>query len=554
MINKCRVPTNLKSRVCTKIKEMEKQKIIAKVEEPTDWVSRLVVAIKKSGDLRICIDPRELNKAVKRELYPLPVIDDVLPDLTNAKVFSSFDLKNGYWHCVLDNESSALTTFQTPVGRYKLLRLPFGLNASSEIFQKKLHMALENIDGIVCIADDILVYGIGDTYEDAVRDHDSKLIKLFERCREKGIKLNKDKVVLRQKEVTFLGHKISDKGLMADPLKVETIVKMEAPKDVTGVQRLSGMVNYLSRYLPKLSDVMEPIRKLTHKDVEWTWTHEHDVAFAKLKYMITETPILQYYNPDLELVIQCDASQSGLGSALLQEGKPIAFASRALTETEKRYAQIEKEMLSIVFSLNKFHQFAFGCKVRIENDHKPISSIIMKPLCNAPKRLQGMLLNILQYDTEICHKKGKEMYLADTLSRSYLPLIDHKEIEFEHVNMVDYLPIRKERLTEIRLETEKDGTLQTLKHMILKGWPDDPNDIPLLIKSCSSSKDEYSVQDGLIFKGNRIVIPLNLRNDIKKVIHSSHIGIEGCLRRARECIFWSGMNADLIYQTIHFIL
>ena len=134
VINKCRVLTNLKSRVCTKIKEMEKQKIIAKVEEPTDWVSRLVVAIKKSGDLRICIDPRELNKAVGRELYPLPVIDDILPELTNAKVFSSFDLKNGYWHCVLENESSALTTFQTPVGRYRWLRLPFGLNASSEIF------------------------------------------------------------------------------------------------------------------------------------------------------------------------------------------------------------------------------------------------------------------------------------------------------------------------------------------------------------------------------------------------------------------------------------
>ena len=144
----------------------------------------------------------------------------------------------------------------------------------------------------------------------------------------------------------------------------------------------------------------------------------------------------------------------------MQNGKPIAFASHALTETEKRYAQIEKEMLSIVFSLNKFHQYVFGRKVKIENDHKPISSIVLKPLCNAPKRLQGMLLNVLQYDVEICHKQGKEMYLADTLSRSFLPIKDHKEIEFERISMVDYLPVRKERLTEIRLETEKDETLQ----------------------------------------------------------------------------------------------
>ena len=137
------------------------------------------------------------------------------------------------------------------------------------------------------------------------------------------------------------------------------------------------------------------------------------------------------------------------------------------------------------------------------------------------------------------------MYLADTLSRSYLPLKDHKEIEFEHVFMVDCLPIRKERLTEIRIETEKDETMQTLKYVILKGWPDNPEDIPLLIRSCSNSKDEYSVQDGLIFKDNRTVIPLNLRNNIKKVIHSPHIGIKGCLRRARQCIFWPGMNEDI---------
>ena len=544
-IPSCRVPINLKDKVFEKLREMEKAKIIEKVDQPTDWVSRMVTAVKKTGDLRICIDPQALNKALKRELHPLPIIDDILPELSKAKVFSSFDLKNGYWHCTLDEESSLLTTFQTPFGRYKWLRLPFGLNVSSEIFQKRLHMALENIEGVVCIADDILVYGVGGTYEQAIKDHDHKLNKLLERCRQKGIKLNKDKIVLRKSEITFLGHKVTSEGSKVDPQKIEAITNMDAPTDVTGVQRLSGMVNYLSRFLPNLSDVMEPIRRLTHQGIEWDWTSEHNKAFSKVKKMITEAPILQYYDPNIDLVIQCDASQKGLGAVLLQGGRPITFASRALTDTETRYAQIEKETLAIVFALNKFHQYVFGKKIIIESDHKPLENIVVKPLCNAPKRLQGMLLNILQYDVKIIHKKGKEMYLADTLSRSFLPIKNHTEVEFEHINMVEYLPIRIERLNEIKIETENDDTLQMLKVMILKGWPDEHNEIPPVLKAYSHTKDEYTVQNGLIFKGNRIVIPNCLRKSIKDAVHSSHIGIEGCLRRARECVYWPGMNADL---------
>ncbi|XP_064107989.1 uncharacterized protein K02A2.6-like [Macrobrachium nipponense] len=544
VIPKCRVPINLKNRVCKKINEMEKHKIIAKVDQPTDWVSRMVVAEKENKDLRICIDPQALNKSLKREHLPTPVIDDILPQLSKAKVFSFFDLVNGYWHCVLDEKSSFLTTFQTPFGRYRWLRLPFGLNVSGEIFQKQLLLNLENLDGVVCIADDVIVYGVGETYEEAVKDHDSKIIKFLERCQAKGIKLNKSKAVLRKSEITFLGHKITSKGFMPDPKKVEAILNMKPPTDVTGVKEFTGMVNYLSKFLPNLSEVLEPIRKLTPQNTEWNWTEKQEKAFIESKRLITNAPILQYYDPNLDLVIQCDASQNGLGSVLLQCGKPIAFASRALSETEKRYAQIEKETLAIVFSLRKFHEYVYGRKIIVESDHKPIASIVLKPLCNAPKRLQGMLLNILQYDVEIIHKKGKEMYVADALSRSYLPLDNYKESE-EQVNMLDYLPVRKERLDEIKYETDQDETLQILKSLILKGWPEGNDEIPNVVRAYSHTKDEYSVQDGLIFKSNRIVIPLNLRHKIIKVIHSAHIGIEGCLRRARECIYWPGMNSDI---------
>ena len=139
--------------------------------------------------------------------------------------------------------------------------------------------------------------------------------------------------------------------------------------------------------MPKVSEVMEPIRNLTCKESEWNWTHEHNEAFMRIKEMATTAPLLKYYNPQEELTIQCDASDRGLGAALLQKGSPVDFASRAMTETESRYAQIEKELLSVVFALDKFEQYAHGRPVTVESDHKPVETIAKKPLRCAPKRL-----------------------------------------------------------------------------------------------------------------------------------------------------------------------
>ena len=154
-----RLPVSLKNDVKWKLADMVKRGVIEKVEEPSDWVSQMAVTKKKNGDLRICIDPRPLNKALKREHYTMPILDDLLPDLSNAKVFSRLDLQDGYWHCNLDEESRHLTTFQTPFGRYQWKRVPFGLNVSAEIFQKRLKQTLDGLKGVECIADDILVWG-----------------------------------------------------------------------------------------------------------------------------------------------------------------------------------------------------------------------------------------------------------------------------------------------------------------------------------------------------------------------------------------------------------
>ena len=533
------LPEARKDAVKAELQRLVDESIIVPIDEPTDWVSQMSVAEKKAG-IRICIDPRPLNEVLKREHYKLPVLDDVLPELTSACKFSVCDLKSGYLHCELDHESSLLTTFATPFGRFRWLRLPFGLKVSSEIFQKRLHQALEGLEGVRCIADDVIVWGRSN------EEHDARVSLFLQRCSEIGISLNKEKCRFGLSEIPFMGHVVSNKGLKPDPSKVEAILKMEPPTDKAGVERLRGTVNYLSRFVPKLTDVMRPISDLTHPDVEWSWTSSHDKAFEEVKHLLTVAPVLAYFDPSKELSIQCDASGQGLGAALLQEGRPLAYASRALSDTETRYATIEKEMLAIVFALEKWHQYTFGRPLTVYSDHKPLEAIMKKPLDRAPKRLQGMLVRALAYDIKVQYLKGNDMFLADTLSRASLPYTSvNDQEEFEIINALKYLVMPDARIREIRQHTNDDLALQLLKQTIQEGCPDHQSALPLLVVPYFSIRDELAVTDDLVFRGERLVIPKSLRSQIKKDIHCGHQGIQSCLRRALEHVFWPGMNKEV---------
>jgi hypothetical protein len=205
-----KVPIALKKPIKEELDRLVKLDVLTKVEVPTDWISSMVAVQKKDGSVRLCIDPKPLNKALKRNHYPPPDIEDLLPNLAKSKVFSVVDAKNGFWHVQLDQESSYLTTFATPWGRYRWKRMPFGISPAPEEFQRYLDLALEGLEGIKAICDDILVCGVGESYEEAVQDHDNKLVSLLERCRSKGIKLNSKKLLFRhnqtnhwEAEVTF---------------------------------------------------------------------------------------------------------------------------------------------------------------------------------------------------------------------------------------------------------------------------------------------------------------------------------------------------------------
>ncbi len=192
-----KIPESMKDPLKHHLAELEKKGIIERVYQPTEWISSVVLAKKSNGGIRLCLDPRPLNKALKKCHHPMQTIEDILPELAKAKVFSKLDCLNGYWQVPLDEESSLLTTFGTPFGRYKWKRLPFGISPARQIFQSRLDQVIDDLGGVKTVGDDILVIGNSDSIEEAIDDHDAKMKQLLDRCRERGVKLNETKLLLK---------------------------------------------------------------------------------------------------------------------------------------------------------------------------------------------------------------------------------------------------------------------------------------------------------------------------------------------------------------------
>ena len=545
-----RIPVSLGSRLKSELDRMEKNDIICKVEVPTPWVNSLVLVEKPNGKLRVCLDPKDLNNAIQRPHYPMKTLEDILPQLSNASFFSKLDVTSGYWALCLTEKSSFLTTFNTPYGRYRNLRLPFGLNCSQDLFQSKIDECYSGLEGATAIVDDILIYG--STRE----EHDRNLRKVLETSRKKGIKLNRDKLEVGVTEVTYFGHVLTSEGVKADPNKVKAISDMPPPTNKSELQTVLGMINYMSKFAPNLAEITSPMRSLLNKDVEFSWDKPQSEAFQKVKDILTRSPgpVLAYYDPKKELTLQVDASKYGLGAVLFQDSKPITVASKSLTTSEVNYAQIEKEMYAILFGCKRFHQYIYGRPVKVETDHKPLVSIMKKSLLDAPARLQRMILQLQRYDLEIVHLPGKCIPVADTLSRKFLSdtYPDFSESFEAQVHMVtSNLPVSDRKMLEIEKASLTDPQFRILRSTILKGWPNMHQECPAEILDYWNHRDELTVLDGLIFKGNKIVIPLVLRPQMLDKIHAGHMGVEKCIHRARDVLFWPKMAREITNMVLN---
>ena len=333
------------------------------------------------------------------------------------------------------------------------------------------------------------------------------------KCHEIALKLNPNKCEFGQKSVNFYGNVVSDQGLKPDPKKVDTIVKMPAPKNKTELASFLGMCNYLSPYIPRLSNVTSTLRELNKKNMDFQWNATYDRAFRQAKLHVANAVTLKYFKPQAPIVIECDASGVGVGGVLLQHGQPVTFTSQALTETQKHYSNIERELLAVVIVIEHLHHYVFGCHFTVHTDHAPLVNLFQKCLNDTSPCLQRLLLRLSQYEMNVNYVTSKHVPVADCLSR----LINAKSAcEDETLNLqiadlsVEPVQIDWQNIRRFR-STMNDPTLVRLARVIQLRWPESGKDLENDAKPYFKHRFELHIVDGIIFFQNRIVVPIGLK-------------------------------------------
>ncbi|KAL1378982.1 hypothetical protein pipiens_015233 [Culex pipiens pipiens] len=505
------IPHKIREEVKAELDSMVKLGVIKKQEEPTPVVSNLVV-VRKNKKIRLCLDPSDVNKNVLRRHYPLRTIEEIAGRIKNASWFTILDCKKGFWQIKVSEASQKYLTFATPWGRFSCLRMPFGLAPAPEVFQNRISTLLEGIPNVDVSMDDILVYADSEVQLSEIT------AVVLKRLREAGLKLNKDKCQFGARAVKFLGHIVSAEGLKPDDEKLEAIRRIKVPDNKKQLQRLLGM------------------------DVAWRWETDQQHAFESIKELLSTLPVLKFYDVNKENVLSVDCSSHSMGAVLMQDGHPIAYASKSLNPAQQNYPQIEKEAFAIRFGCQKFHSYIFGRPVKVETDHKPLESIFKKPLDKAPPRLKRIILDVQPYAPDVVYVKGVDVPIADALSRDVDNPAEKNDDELE-VHIV--MNVTKSWMNRIVTETDKEAVLKKLMQVINEGWPEVITQLDPEIQPFWNFRDELSTYAGVVYKGERILIPHSLRQTVLKEVHAGHFGIQSCIRRAKQLVFWPGMSRDI---------
>lgn len=546
-----RVPFAMIDKVASELKRLEQFGVIRKVEDPTDWCAGMVIVPKANGSIRICCDFTRLNESVRRERHILPSVDHLLGSIQCAKVFTKLDANCGFHQIPLDTASQRLTTFITPFGRYCYRRLPFGISSAPEYFQKRMSQVLDGLKGVICMIDDVLVFG--STRE----EHDSRLLAVLQRIDQSGITLNAAKCEFRKASIRFCGYIIDNEGIHPDPCKTEALANMPACQNVAEVRRFLGMANQLGKFTPRLAQLSHPLRQLLSKGREWCWNDAQQKAFNSIKVELTSPAVLALYNPNFPTCVSADASSFGLGAVIAQkqhtgEWRPVAFQSRSLLPAEQRYSQIEKEALAITWACDRFSHYLLGVTFHIQTDHKPLVPIFSsKPLDQLPPRILRYRLRLMRFHFTISHVPGKDLTTADTLSRAPIP-IDRTsdnallaEVTAFIAMVTETLPATDQRLREIRVKQTQDEVCSAIRTYCKTGWPS-INRLPSTLRQYWAHRGELNVNDDdLLLCGQRIVVPACLRAQVLEQLHVGHQGITKCRQRAKQSVWWPGLSTQL---------
>ena len=545
------------------LKKMVAEGVIAPVTEPTEWCAPSVVTAKKGFDaetnpekIRLCVDYQELNKFVIRERYQSLTPHQAIADIsaTGAKFFTKFDATSGYWQCPLDEESQKLTPFLTPYGRYKFLRAPFGISCISEHYNRRMEEALSDIPRLKRVVDDFAVY------DDNLTVHRGHVETVLQRCEERGVSLNRDKFEFGVNETVMGGYQIGPDGYAIDPAISEAIRNFPTPSSRTDLRSFFGLANQISDFTDAVATALEPLRPLLKAKNEFLWESPHDKAFKEARVLLSDTPILAYYDPKKPTTLFSDASRlKGLGFGLKQQQddgswKIVQAGSRWITDTESRYAMIELEMLGIVWAVKKCRLFLEGLPhFGVVTDHRPLVPIINKYHLGEIEnpRLQRLKMQLAGYNLTVTWQPGKDHLLADALSRAPVSEPTHDDELAEHdIDQHVHATIAANHVDDINIDeisriAAGDETYQSLTRVILNGFPDTKAQLPELVKPFWSVRDKLSLVDNLVLYGCRLLIPHAMRANVLRELHSSHLGIARTKGRARLIVYWPGMENDI---------
>ena len=418
-------PFHLREAIDEQIQNMLDQDIIEAVtNEPTEWLSETVEEVKpESKQIRICVDMKAANRAIQRERYEMPNIENIMYKANEMKIFNKIDLKAAFQQIELHPSCRYISKFRTHKGIFQFKRLFFGVSSAPEIFHNIIRKLLEGVDAAINATDDILVMGKTEA------ESEENVEKVLSILSEAGLTVNSLKCKFNQKEITFFGLILSEKGVSLNEQKVQAIKAFKTPQNASELHSFLGLTVYASRWIPDLATLTKPLWKLTHAKTHWMWNDENQKIFDTVKSFLIDT--VGYFNIKWITNVHSDASPVGLSGVLTQqnpkdtnEKKIIMCISRMLSEVEERYSQIEKEGLAPVWAVERLQLYLLGRKFYLYVDNKAISLIYNNPLANPPARIKRWQLRLSPFDFEVIHIPGSSN-IADFLSRH--PMVARKE-------------------------------------------------------------------------------------------------------------------------------
>ena len=541
-----RLPIQMNEEISQQIDEMLQKDVIQTSSSP--WASGIVMVQKKDGKKRFCVDYRKLNDVTTKDAYALPRIDDSLDQLAGAKWFSCLDLNSGYWQVEVDDADREKTAFASRRGLYEFKVMPFGLCNAPATFERLMETVLAGLNWQICLIylDDIIVYG--KTFHDMVNNLDLVLNKL----NEANLKLKPRKCKLFAKEVEFLGHIISEAGIKTDPKKIEVVTAWPKPENVQQVRAFVGFCSYYRRFIEKFSEIAKPLHKLTEKNQPFLWSPECDKAFETLKKSMVESPILAHLDFTKPFVLDTDASDTAIGGVLSQniDGKErvIAFASRTLTKSERRYCVTRKELLALVHFVKYFRHYLYRKDFTARTDHGSLRWLAN--FKNPEGQLARWLEILSSYSMKIEHRPGRLHRNADGLSRRPCNQCGqmNTDAEAELKEQVNHVTLSGDgEIGDIRDIQGEEADITLVKTWVESGVRPDYKGIlgnSTFVKSLWSQWPRLHIEDGLLVRRyevldtdiiwRQVVIPLNHRRAVLKYTRHQSIRTSRCWENTQQ--------------------